>query len=114
MVVPLTPLCLHLNTHDTAAPCTQATPHKRCHSRHNTYHLLFECCCVPRCCRASKAALNIINKAMAMDLAGDDIRCVLVHPGYVQTDMTGGNLGNGSRVDVQTNVVVLESMGEGD
>jgi NAD(P)-dependent dehydrogenase (short-subunit alcohol dehydrogenase family) len=50
---------------------------------------------------------------MAMDLAGDDIRCVLVHPGYVQTDMTGENLGNWSRVDVQTNVVVLESMGGG-
>jgi NAD(P)-dependent dehydrogenase (short-subunit alcohol dehydrogenase family) len=40
-------------------------------------------------CRASKAALNIINKAMVMDLTDKQIECVLMHPGYVKTDMTG-------------------------
>jgi NAD(P)-dependent dehydrogenase (short-subunit alcohol dehydrogenase family) len=40
-------------------------------------------------CRASKAALNIINKAMVMDLTAKQIECVLMHPGYVKTDMTG-------------------------
>lgn len=39
--------------------------------------------------RASKAALNIINKALCLDLADKQIECVLVHPGYVKTDMTG-------------------------
>jgi NAD(P)-dependent dehydrogenase (short-subunit alcohol dehydrogenase family) len=42
-------------------------------------------------CRASKAALNIINKAMVMDLTDKQIECVLMHPGYVKTDMTGAN-----------------------
>ncbi|GAX74643.1 hypothetical protein CEUSTIGMA_g2091.t1 [Chlamydomonas eustigma] len=38
--------------------------------------------------RASKAALNIINKAMATDLHQHGITSVLIHPGYVATDMT--------------------------
>lgn len=41
-------------------------------------------------CRASKAALNIINKALCIDLAEQQVQCVLLHPGYVKTDMTGG------------------------
>jgi NAD(P)-dependent dehydrogenase (short-subunit alcohol dehydrogenase family) len=40
-------------------------------------------------CRASKAGLNIINKALAMDLAEQQVQCVLLHPGYVKTDLTG-------------------------
>lgn len=40
-------------------------------------------------CRASKAALNIINKALVMDLSEQKVDCVLMHPGYVKTDMTG-------------------------
>eukprot|EP00775_Hariotina_reticulata_P011289 gene11289-11439_t len=40
--------------------------------------------------RASKAALNIINKALVMDLQEQQVQAVLVHPGYVKTDMTGG------------------------
>lgn len=40
-------------------------------------------------CRASKAALNIINKALVLDLKEQQVQCVLVHPGYVKTDMTG-------------------------
>jgi len=31
--------------------------------------------------RASKSALNIVNKSMSIDLAGDGISCVLLHPG---------------------------------
>jgi hypothetical protein len=48
-------------------------------------------CCAPACsvCRASKAALNIINKALVMDLKEQQVECVLLHPGYVKTDMTG-------------------------
>ncbi|KAG1671272.1 hypothetical protein FOA52_010843 [Chlamydomonas sp. UWO 241] len=37
--------------------------------------------------RASKAALNIINHGLSIDLAPDGIKCVLMHPGYVATDM---------------------------
>ncbi|KAF5832907.1 hypothetical protein DUNSADRAFT_11019 [Dunaliella salina] len=41
--------------------------------------------------RASKAALNIINKALCNDLtASHRVESVLLHPGYVRTDLTGG------------------------
>eukprot|EP00197_Chlamydomonas_leiostraca_P002004 CAMPEP_0202857610 /NCGR_PEP_ID=MMETSP1391-20130828/485_1 /ASSEMBLY_ACC=CAM_ASM_000867 /TAXON_ID=1034604 /ORGANISM="Chlamydomonas leiostraca, Strain SAG 11-49" /LENGTH=247 /DNA_ID=CAMNT_0049536429 /DNA_START=124 /DNA_END=867 /DNA_ORIENTATION=- len=40
--------------------------------------------------RASKGALNIVNKALSLELAKDKVEFVLIHPGYVQTDMTGG------------------------
>jgi len=59
--------------------------------------------------RASKAALNIVNKSMSIDLAGRGITAVLLHPGYVRTRMTGGQ----GLIDVQTSVSgmlsVLES-----
>lgn len=38
--------------------------------------------------RASKAALNIVSKTLALDLKKDKIGCLLLHPGYVATDMT--------------------------
>ena len=45
------------------------------------------------CCagyRASKAALNSINKAFALDFADQGMTFVVMHPGYVQTDLTEG------------------------
>lgn len=39
--------------------------------------------------RASKAALNIVNKSLSIDLSGEGVTCVLLHPGWVKTDMTG-------------------------
>ena len=39
--------------------------------------------------QSSKSALNNIVKSLSMDLQ-DDICVVLLHPGYVKTDMTGG------------------------
>lgn len=41
--------------------------------------------------RASKAAVNAIGKSLAMDLQADGIAVVLLHPGYVATDMVGGS-----------------------
>ncbi|MBL7911404.1 MAG: SDR family NAD(P)-dependent oxidoreductase [Bacteroidia bacterium] len=38
----------------------------------------------------SKSALNMMNKALAYDLAEDNIISVVVNPGWVQTDMGGG------------------------
>lgn len=40
--------------------------------------------------RASKAALNIMNKSFTIDLGKSGVHSVLIHPGYVQTDLTGG------------------------
>lgn len=45
------------------------------------------------CCmgyRASKAALNSFTKTLAVDYAGDGAAFVVLHPGYVRTDMNGG------------------------
>jgi len=39
--------------------------------------------------RASKAALNIVNKSLSVDLKSDGIHAVVLHPGWVQTDMGG-------------------------
>jgi NAD(P)-dependent dehydrogenase (short-subunit alcohol dehydrogenase family) len=40
--------------------------------------------------RASKAALNIVNKSMSIDLADRNVTCLLLHPGWVRTRMTEG------------------------
>ena len=41
--------------------------------------------------RASKAALNALNKSLAIDLAGEGLTCVTLHPGWVRTDMGGAS-----------------------
>ncbi|MDD0851877.1 SDR family oxidoreductase [Halobacteriovorax sp. GB3] len=41
--------------------------------------------------RMSKAGLNAFGKSLAMDLKGQGIAVALLHPGYVQTKMTGFN-----------------------
>lgn len=40
--------------------------------------------------RMSKAALNMAGKSLAVDLAEHGVTVALLHPGYVRTDMTGG------------------------
>jgi NAD(P)-dependent dehydrogenase (short-subunit alcohol dehydrogenase family) len=40
--------------------------------------------------RASKSALNIVNKSLSVDLAPRGVLCALLHPGWVRTRMTGG------------------------
>lgn len=40
--------------------------------------------------RASKAAVNAIGKSLSIDLRPRGISVVLLHPGYVATDMVGG------------------------
>ena len=41
--------------------------------------------------RMSKAALNAATRSLALDLRAKGIAVALLHPGYVQTDMTGGS-----------------------
>ncbi|GMF28236.1 unnamed protein product [Phytophthora lilii] len=39
---------------------------------------------------ASKAAMNMVNASLAIDIKKDSIAAIVVHPGYVKTDLTGG------------------------
>jgi NAD(P)-dependent dehydrogenase (short-subunit alcohol dehydrogenase family) len=41
--------------------------------------------------RMSKAAVNAAGKSLANDLHKDGVAVALLHPGYVRTEMTGGN-----------------------
>jgi NAD(P)-dependent dehydrogenase (short-subunit alcohol dehydrogenase family) len=50
--------------------------------------------------RSSKAAVNAAMRSAAIDLAGDGFTVVLVHPGWVRTDMGGAE----ATIDVATSV----------
>ncbi|KAB2888649.1 MAG: SDR family oxidoreductase [Kofleriaceae bacterium] len=39
--------------------------------------------------RSSKAALNMLNASLALELRGDGFTCLVLNPGWVQTDMGG-------------------------
>lgn len=41
--------------------------------------------------RLSKTALNAATKSMSVDLKGDKICCVALHPGWVKTDLGGSH-----------------------
>lgn len=53
--------------------------------------------------RMSKAALNAAGKSMAIDLAEQRVTVLLLHPGWVRTDMTSGR----GLVDVSESVAGL-------
>jgi len=39
----------------------------------------------------SKCAVNMVGKSLSRDLADREISVAILHPGWVKTDMTGGN-----------------------
>jgi len=53
--------------------------------------------------RASKTALNMMNKNMSIDLKDQGIASIVMHPGWVQTDMGGSN----APIDIKSSVTSL-------
>ncbi len=59
--------------------------------------------------RASKAALNMLNASLALDLADQGIIAVVLHPGWVRTDMGG----QGANLPVDESVAGLLKVVDG-
>uniref|UniRef100_A0A8C6TN83 Uncharacterized protein n=1 Tax=Neogobius melanostomus TaxID=47308 RepID=A0A8C6TN83_9GOBI len=66
--------------------------------------------CLPY--RASKAALNMMVVCASVDLQQDEILCMLLHPGWVRTDMGGPNGEIDPQESVQSMLEVMSSMTE--
>jgi NAD(P)-dependent dehydrogenase (short-subunit alcohol dehydrogenase family) len=64
--------------------------------------------------RTSKAALNQINKTLSAELAPEGFICVVVHPGWVRTDMGGTAATYTPKESVAGLIGVIEGLGSAD
>uniref|UniRef100_U3ERX8 Oxidoreductase C663.09c n=1 Tax=Micrurus fulvius TaxID=8637 RepID=U3ERX8_MICFL len=60
--------------------------------------------------RCSKSALNMLSKCQSLHLAKDEILCVALHPGWIQTDMTG-SMGSPPLTTEQSLQAILNTLG---
>lgn len=59
--------------------------------------------------RGSKTALNSMMKAIAIDQEVNDIKVLLLHPGWVKTDMGGSNAHLDTNQSIKGMIEVIES-----
>jgi NAD(P)-dependent dehydrogenase (short-subunit alcohol dehydrogenase family) len=64
--------------------------------------------------RTSKAALNMAVKCMAVDLRDRGVIAVVVHPGWVRTDMGGPNADLAPQESIAGLVKVIDRLGPSD
>ncbi|XP_065060880.1 C-signal-like isoform X1 [Rhopilema esculentum] len=64
--------------------------------------------------RCSKIALNMMNKNLSIELKSDGILAVVLHPGWVKTDMGGGFAITSTTECVEGLLRVAEGLGEKD
>ena len=64
--------------------------------------------------RTSKAALNQINKTLSAELAPEGFICVVLHPGWVRTDMGGSSATYAPQESVGGLLAVIEKLGPAD
>ena len=64
--------------------------------------------------RSSKAALNMMNKSLALELADEGFTCVVLHPGWVKTRMGGEGAQISTEESVSGLLEVIAGLGPED
>ena len=60
---------------------------------------------------ASKGAVRLLTKAVAIDYAADNIRCNSIHPGPIDTEMLAGTTPTAEAMEVRRHEVPLQRIG---